>query len=138
MLETLNLKNNAETRYRCQVSVYRTIGPLVIISIPTPDFPPFLLCGNLGSLLYGNVSVMSTETNSNDKRCREPQQNKRICIVRINYWVFSALKGTHFYILIVVTAAGVVLCVSPKKQPRTSSIVQLIFFFGPLRSAEIF
>ena len=33
MLEALNLKNNAETRYRCQVSVYRTIGPLVIISV---------------------------------------------------------------------------------------------------------
>ena len=51
---------------------------------------------------------------------------------------FSALKGTHFYILFVVTVAGVVLCGSPKKQPRTSSIVQFIFFFGPLRSAEIF
>ena len=35
----------------------------------------------------------------------------------------------HFYILFVVTAAGVVLCGSPKKQPRTSSIVQYIFFF---------
>ena len=32
MLEALNLKNNAETRYRCQVSVYRTIGPLVCSS----------------------------------------------------------------------------------------------------------
>ena len=31
---------------RYQVSVYRTIGPLVT------------LCGNLGSLLYGDVSVM--------------------------------------------------------------------------------
>ena len=30
MLEALNLKNNTETRYRCQVSVYRTIGPLVV------------------------------------------------------------------------------------------------------------
>ena len=30
MLEALDLKTNAETRYRCQVSVYRTIGPLVI------------------------------------------------------------------------------------------------------------
>ena len=40
-----------------------------------------------------------------------------------------ALKGTHFYILFVVIAAGVVLCGSPKKQPRTSSIVQFIFFF---------
>ena len=27
------------------------------------------------------------------------------------------------------TAAGVVLCGCPKKQPRTSSIVQFIFFF---------
>ena len=43
--------------------------------------------------------------------------------------VFYALKGTHFYILFVVTAAGVVLCGGPKKQPRTSSIVQFIFFF---------
>ena len=43
--------------------------------------------------------------------------------------IFFALKGTRFYILFVVTAAGVVLCGSPKKQPRTSSIVQFIFFF---------
>ena len=35
----------------------------------------------------------------------------------------------EFYILFVVTAAGVVLCGSPKKQPCTSSIVQFIFFF---------
>ena len=42
--------------------------------------------------------------------------------------IFSALKGTRFYILFVVTAAGVVLCGSPKKQPRTSSIVQFISF----------
>ena len=39
----------------------------------------------------------------------------------------GTLNGTHFYILFVVTAAGVVLCGSPKKQPRTSSIVQFIF-----------
>ena len=38
-------------------------------------------------------------------------------------------KIMKFYILFVVTAAGVVLCGSPKKQPRTSSIVQFIFFF---------
>ena len=43
--------------------------------------------------------------------------------------VFSALKGTNFYILFVVTAAGVVLCGSPKSPVRTSSIVQFIFFF---------
>ena len=43
--------------------------------------------------------------------------------------VFSALKGTHFYILFVVTATGVVLCGRPKYQPSTLPIVQLIFFF---------
>ena len=50
------------TRPRYQVSVYRTNGPLVIILIPTPDFPHFyyMLGGNLGSLLYGDVSVMDS------------------------------------------------------------------------------
>ena len=38
--------------------------------------------------------------------------------------VFSALKGTHFYMLFVVTAAGVVLCGRPKKHPRTSSMIE--------------
>ena len=49
------------TGTRHQVSVYRTIGPLVIILIPTQDFPHFyyMLGGNLGSLLYGDVSVMT-------------------------------------------------------------------------------
>ena len=43
---------------RYQVSIYRTNGPLVLI--PTPDFPHFcyMLGGNLGSLLYGDVSMM--------------------------------------------------------------------------------
>ena len=41
---------------------------------------------------------------------------------------FSALEGTHFHILFVVTAAAVVLFGSPKKQPRSSPIVQFIFF----------
>ena len=43
--------------------------------------------------------------------------------------VFTALKGTHLYILFVVAAAGVVPCGSPRKRPRTSSIVQFIFYF---------
>ena len=51
--------------------------------------------------------------------------------------ISTALKGTQLYILLVVTAAGVMPCGSPKKWPRTSSKVQFIFF-GPLRSAEIF
>ena len=39
MLEALNLKNNAETRYKCQVSVYRTIGPLVTFTTGSPITP---------------------------------------------------------------------------------------------------
>ena len=36
------------------------------------------------------------------------------------------------------TAAGVVPCGGHKTTPRTSAIVQFIFYFGPLRSAIIF
>ena len=43
--------------------------------------------------------------------------------------VFTASKGSNNYILFAITAAGVVQCVGPKKSPRTSSIVQIIFFF---------
>ena len=48
------------------------------------------------------------------------------------------LKERIIIFLFVVTAAGVVPCGIPEKRPRTSSIVQFIFNFGPLRSAEIF
>ena len=43
--------------------------------------------------------------------------------------VFTALKGTHFYILFVVTAAGLVPSGSPKKRLHTPSIVQFVFYF---------
>ena len=36
------------------------------------------------------------------------------------------------------SAAGVVPCGGRKTSPRTSTIVQFIFYFGPLRSAIIF
>ena len=49
MLEALNLKNNAETRYRCQVSVYRTIGPLVLRILAT-CFVMFVY--KLGQVIY--------------------------------------------------------------------------------------
>ena len=39
------------------------------------------------------------------------------------------LKELIIIFLFVVTAAGVVPCGIPKKRPRTSSIVQFIFFF---------
>ena len=52
--------------------------------------------------------------------------------------VFIALKGSHFWFLFDFTAAGVVPCGGHKMSPRTSTIVQFIFYFGPLRSAIIF
>ena len=52
--------------------------------------------------------------------------------------VFIALKGSHFWFLFDFTAAGVVPCGGRKTRPRTSTIVQFIFCFGPLRSAIIF
>ena len=52
--------------------------------------------------------------------------------------VFTALKGSHFHFLFDFTAAGVVPYGGRKMSPRTSAIVQFIFYFGPLRSAIIF
>ena len=48
--------------------------------------------------------------------------------------IFTASKGFKHFILFAITAAGVVPCGGPKKSPRTSSIVQIIFF---VRSVEI-
>ena len=54
-------------------------------------------------------------------------------------WMFCiALKGSHFWFLFDFTAAGVVPCGGRKTSPRTSTIVQFIFYFGSLRSAIIF
>ena len=52
--------------------------------------------------------------------------------------VFTALKGSHFWFLFDFTATGVVLCGGRKTSPRTSTIVQFIFYFGPLRLAIVF
>ena len=46
--------------------------------------------------------------------------------------------GTNIYIMHAITAAGVVPRGGAKKYPRTSCIVQIIFYFGPLRSVGIF
>ena len=45
-------------------------------------------------------------------------------------YVIPALKGTQFYFLFVITAAGVVPCGGPKKSHSTLIIVQIIFSFG--------
>ena len=52
--------------------------------------------------------------------------------------VFIALKGSHFSFLFDFTAAGDVPGGGRKTSPRTSTIVQFLFYFGPLRSAIIF
>ena len=46
--------------------------------------------------------------------------------------LFTASKGSYFYILFAITAAGVVLCGSPNKSPRTSAIVQISLFLSVL------
>ena len=47
------------------------------------------------------------------------------------FWVTFEI---YFYF----SAADVVLCGNRKKPPRTSSIMQIIFYFSPLRSDNIF
>ena len=51
--------------------------------------------------------------------------------------VFTASKESNLFILFSITAAGVVPCGGPKKSLRTSSIVHIIVYLGPLRSAKI-
>ena len=46
--------------------------------------------------------------------------------------VFTATKGSSFYILFAIIAAGVVSCGGPKTSPRTSAIVQIISFLSVL------
>ena len=53
----------------------------------------------------------------------------RICKTKKSFLFLLLLKELIFIFLFVVTAAGVVPCGSPKKQPRTSTIVQFIFYF---------
>ena len=55
-----------------------------------------------------------------------------------SHYSFRALKETQFFFLFAITAAGVVSCGGPKQSPRTSSIVQIIVSFSPLRSVMIF
>ena len=44
--------------------------------------------------------------------------------------IFTALNGLSFnFYLLLLQPAGVVSCGGPKKSPRTSPIVQMIFFF---------
>ena len=56
-------------------------------------------------------------------------------LLRLN--IITTLKGTHFQFLIDIIASGVVPCGGPKKSPRKSSIVQIVFTFGPLRSVMV-
>ena len=50
--------------------------------------------------------------------------------------MFTALKESQFYFYLLITAAGVVPCGGPKKCPRTSSIVQIIFSFWSFEISE--
>ena len=50
------------------------------------------------------------------------------------YFTFLKDLISDFYL----TSAAVVPCGGRKTSPRTSTIVQFIFYFGPLRSAIIF
>ena len=50
--------------------------------------------------------------------------------------VFIAFKGTNFCSLFATTAAGVVPCGGPKKSPRTSFIMQNIFYFWSCEISE--
>ena len=51
------------------------------------------------------------------------------------FYCFQRIKPLFLF---AITTAGVVPCGGPKKSPRTSPIVQIIFYLGLLRSVNIF
>ena len=53
-----------------------------------------------------------------------------------SYNTFTALKGSKLQLLFAVIAAGVMPCGSPKRSPRTSSIVQIIFSLWSFEISE--
>ena len=68
-----------------------------------------------------------------------------LLVLRAGYgiWLYQFLIIAYLFTFISdfifdFTAAGFVPCGGRKTSPRTSTIVQFIFYFGPLRSAIIF
>ena len=56
-------------------------------------------------------------------------------LLALYFYCFQRIS--HLFLL-AITAAGAVPCGGPKKSPRTSSIVQIIFSFDPLGSVNIY
>ena len=54
----------------------------------------------------------------------------------LSHNIFTALKGFMFTFLFAITAAGVVPCEGPKMFRRTSSIVQIVFYFWSFEISE--
>ena len=54
---------------------------------------------------------------------------KRFAVLPIPFLIntFAALKGCQFLFLFAIAPAGVVPCGGPKKSPRSSSVMQIIF-----------
>ena len=72
---------------------------IFIILIPTPDFPHFyyMLGGNLGSLLYGDVSVINNSLSKDQEEpTTTPIRNKTINI-RIIRFVFPTRDYNFIY-----------------------------------------
>ena len=72
--------------------------------------------------------------------------NIQVYISELHFHVFACYKIAHaaydnsgsVLFIFAITAAGVVPCSGPKKSPRISTKVQIIFLFCPLRSARVF
>ena len=75
------------------------------------------------------ILVPSKKCRKNDCSLMKVHYPKLYNMAHLSLNVFTASKGSNNYILFAITAAGVVPCGGPKKYPRTSSIVQIIFFF---------
>ena len=71
-------------------------------------------------------------------RAHYPKLRNIVLTIYLPLNVFIANKESNLYVLFIITVAGGVPCGGPKTSPRTLSIVQIIFYLGPLRSVKIF
>ena len=86
---------------------------------------------NISKLQYKSLAFVADLKRATDEGIT---RNCAIKSILSPFECFTASKGLNLYILFAITAAGVVACGGSNASPRTSSIVQNIFY---LRSFEI-
>ena len=117
----------------------KATAPMPPADKSTGPFHKFLYLSIFHKLLHTPVSINTFLSSLNANYSSEMCQSRFILVPPSFLWMFSLLlKDLISDFIFDFTAAGVLPCGGRKTSPRTSTIVQFIFYFGPLRSTIIF